>query len=63
METHDSFLPEAERLFDSYISSAAENRRFLFTPAERAQYRQWLLDPKWLTVGGTAKERQQQQNI
>ncbi len=62
MEASEAFLPKTERLFDDYISGAAKNRRFLFTAAERAEYRQWLLHPKKPITGETAKERQQSHN-
>ncbi len=62
METRESFLPETESLFDSYIQRAALTRRFLFTAAERAEYRQWLLHSKRPVTCQTAKERQQNHN-
>jgi hypothetical protein len=62
METEAAFLPETEQLFDSYLTTAAQNRCFLFTPGRRAEYRQWILHPKAAITGSSRKERQEQHN-
>jgi hypothetical protein len=63
METSESFLQETERLFDDYISTTSKGQRYLFTPVQREEYRQWLPHPKRPVTGRTTDERQRQHNI